>query len=332
MKDKMKVVVLGAGATRGTFDNENLGAAHFLQRLEEVPTPRDRWSACTQIKRAAKVCGSDNLDRIWTHVDYAGKFQRALGGTPNYDDVSGELRRAILRAYGLKDELAKLFATLNASSQFTLKKHLSSLSDGDALISFNWDTAAEQIFPKVNKARLVAAGPPLYEQAVNLIKPHGSLSWEDRGKGNGVHWRDDATGGPLLDLVAMAEKQSYPQPLVLGALPLKDELLEKTQEDNPEIYRVIADQWAAVVRAVEHASEIVFIGYGFPDEDTYGRFLFREAARRRNGDVPRVSFYAPREAECHIKEALEWVFKIPQEKISAEGLCTRAISGSGAKS
>jgi hypothetical protein len=35
MKDNMKVVVLGADATCRTFDNPKVGAAHFLQRLDE---------------------------------------------------------------------------------------------------------------------------------------------------------------------------------------------------------------------------------------------------------------------------------------------------------
>jgi hypothetical protein len=95
---------------------------------------------------------------------------------------------------------------------------------------------------------------------------------------------------------------------VLGAVPIKDELLAHTQP-NVSIYTVIADQWAAVVDAVTKATELVVVGYGFPPEDAYGRFLFRQGARRRSlASLPEISYYALETDRDRIEDAFRDIF------------------------
>lgn len=127
---------------------------------------------------------------------------------------------------------------------------------------------------------------------MNLIKPHGSLSWEDLGgEAKDVRWNEPLSGAPLLKPMRPGTG-SYPQPFILGAVPIKDELIRGTQNDNPKIYQTIADQWAAVVQAVTRADELTVVGYGFPPEDGYGRWLFRQAAKRRDRRPLKLSYYA----------------------------------------
>jgi hypothetical protein len=314
----MKAVILGAGSTIGTF-GRSLGVDGFVSRLYEVRGIAWRKDY-PDLARAIADCGSCNLDRVWTHVDYTAKLRRSLCERtdcqkkpdctspgckgPDYGPhLSGQLRKALIDAYALNDEID----TLRMDADFTLKTVLASLGEGDALISFNWDTAAEQIASRLSIPKLLAAGrPPLAKPRVHLIKPHGSLSWEDAGIGD-VKWRDEASGDPLLDPMVNDAHSGYPQPFVLGAVPIKDELLGQTQP-NQSIYTVIADQWAAVVDAVARASEITVVGYGFPPEDGYGRFLFRQAARRRGTSMPRISYYALAKDTGKIEEALRDIF------------------------
>lgn len=319
----MKVVLLGAGATIGTF-GDSLGVDGFVGRLNAVDRRMGKpWCVrYPDLARAVHDCGSVNLDRIWTHIDYTAKLRRSLCvrqdcpsrppcsavdcGAPDYGDVSGQLRNALLDAYSLETETADLIAT---GQPFTLKRILDALEGGDVLISFNWDVVAERTLASLRPTlKVVAASRQcLRSDALNLIKPHGSLSWEDRGAGKGVFW--DEGGSPRPDPMRRTGFE-HPQPFILGAVPIKDELLAGTQKDNPEIFETIGDQWAAVVNAVSLAKQLVIVGYGFPPEDGYGRFLFRAAAGRRTDSARglRIEFYSRAEDTSTIEGALRDIF------------------------
>jgi hypothetical protein len=306
----MKVLILGTGSTIGTLWNvahgAELGVYGFTKRLSRVKRRwRDDYAA---LARVVADCGSENLDQIWTHLDYTIKFQRSLGGNPYVPGTSGELHRALLDAYSLTDEVAKL----DLQSDFTLKTELMRLADGDVLVSFNWDTTAERIGADLGM-RLRVAGPNLdglAERAVNLVKPHGSLSWEDGGTPGSVK-RDDL-GRPRLTPMRVEAVhplgRGHMQPLVLGTVAMKEQLIEGTQAANPKIYEVFADQWAAVVQAIASATALTVIGYSFPSEDTYGRFLLGEAAKRRTTPLPRIEYYAAKKDQKVVKQALRDVF------------------------
>jgi hypothetical protein len=90
-------------------------------------------------------------------------------------------------------------------------------------------------------------------------------------------------GSPLLKMIAEHEVAQYREPLVLGAVPIKSELLvgEQNSRGYGEVFEIVARQWRGVIQAVRTAERLVVVGYGFPVEDDYGRFLFTEAARLR---------------------------------------------------
>jgi hypothetical protein len=321
----MKAVILGAGSTIGTFDNPSLGVQAFADRLDKV---RPAWrNDYPQLADALEKCGSGNLDHLWTYMEYTSHLRRSL--CPKTDcprtrdnpdcrghrcegqrfgsDLSGQLRKALLDAYALEDEFAKL----PKAASFTLKDIVGSLRDGDVLISFNWDTVAERLARDLGVSLRAAGRPPLDHSSVWLIKPHGSLSWEDRGEHEDLLW-NDGRGAPRFDPIAVDRVfagTSYLQPFVLGAVPIKVELLAETQP-NQAVYTVLADQWAAVVDAVSRATELIVVGYGFPAEDGHGRFLFRQAARRRPASLsaPATSYYALPHDSGRIEDALRDIF------------------------
>lgn len=234
----MKVLLLGAGSTIGTFHGWTagdpprpleLGVEGFIRRLQQVrPNWRDEYA---ELAKAVDASLATNLDKVWTYIDYIAKFGRTLAflALPSYEgaQVSRELRRSLLDAYSLLDELADLAVD---DSSFTLKDELRKLDGGDALISFNWDTVAEHVAREL-KIRLVAAGfdPDAHGSAVRLIKPHGSLSWEDpTGE---VKWHD--SGSPRYTPISATDRRlrepPYIQALLLGAVPMKSELLVEVQ-------------------------------------------------------------------------------------------------------
>src|ERR1019366_8619457 len=294
----MKVVILGAGSTIGTFNGASLGVDRFVDRLYYVRgvSWRDEYRGlCRVIGDCKSPPGkTPSLDRVWTRIDYYSKLDRSLGTTPG--DASLDFHKALLDAYSLTaDERAAL---AEADAEFTLKTILRPLDSGDALISFNWDTAAERVAKTLN-LDLASA----HESRIRLIKPHGSLSWRHCAAKPGsqecaVHWSDN--GAPLLepmnpcDVVPHDGGQNahFCEPLVLGAVPIKSELLREVQREHAGVYERVADQWAEVVRAITHASELVVAGYGFPPEDGYGHFLLREAAGRRGRTPLSIVYYS----------------------------------------
>ena len=103
-------------------------------------------------------------------------------------------------------------------------------------------------------------------------------------------------GEPLLDSLdhEQVKQRCGPDALLLGAVPLKSELIFEVQEyyRTGRVFEVIREQWRTVANAVGTAERIVVLGYSFPKEDTYGRFFFREGMTMRNSDLPlQVDFY-----------------------------------------
>lgn len=169
----------------------------------------------------------------------------------------------------------------------SLKAVLSELRLGDTLISFNWDTLAETILCTVFGADVVQLPYPTSSEKIRLAKPHGSLSWIHRGDQAPIY-RD----GPRVRLTPMNPGEVCSgglgscQPLILGALPIKNELLEEVQRTEPGLHDLVVDQWKEVVDAVLRSTELMVVGYRSPPEDEYGRFLMREAVRKRLKDPP----------------------------------------------
>ncbi len=303
--------MLGAGSTAGTFEGLS-GVEGFVGRLERV-----RGSAWRReyphLARAVEDCDvpagkSPGLDRIWTRIDYYSKLGRALraGDYP----ASLELHRAVLDAYGLTRELA----ALPTAADFTLKTLLRELEPGDVLISFNWDTAAEHVARALG-LDLAAAGCAGAEVRIRLIKPHGSLSWPHCADATGsdectVVWEDGSA--PRFDPMKPEEVSGSPghfrEPLVLGAVPIKSELLAEVQSGHPKVYETISDQWAEAVRAITQATELVVAGYGFPPEDGYGHFLLREAARRRGRAPLPIAYYSLPDGRSRIEASIRDIF------------------------
>lgn len=313
----MKVVIIGTGASIGTIGAE-AGVAKFVRRLIEVRGLSWR-SDFPNLALAIDDCKDDytdllslGLDNIWSRIDYYSKF-RGILGVEYGPETSLELYKAILEAYSFTMEVDQLSSV--TTGNFTLKQILAELKPGDVLISFNWDVLAETVAKKILGKDLVQAPCPGGERHILLIKPHGSLSWEHKPDSSGgcdLVFRDGI--GPRLKVlkptdVDPGDSQHFTQPLLLGAVPIKSEILEEIQRGHDPAYRTICSQWREVVSALARTNELVVAGYRFPPEDLYGRFLFREAARKRAaGTAPPIMYYALNEDRSDIEDAFRDIF------------------------
>jgi hypothetical protein len=308
----MKAVILGTGATIGTLGKIG-GVIGFEKRLTEI---HPRWKRdYPDLERAIRDCKNNNeekidLDKLWTRIDYYSKFSNILK-ILDFDEygpkASIDLRKAILNIYSFKEEINQI---CTSRKDFTLKLELRELRRGDALISFNWDTLAENIVMKMLWKNLVQVPDPDSGRHIRLIKPHGSVSWVHKSDGNVIFQEGSKT---LLS--PMTEKDVHnghngAEPLVLGTVPVKSELLREIQKCHPKVFETISYQWSETLKVISQAEEVVVLGYSFPKEDTYGRFLLQEAVRKRlkNDELPKVRYYALPDDRCKIEKAFREIF------------------------
>lgn len=284
----MNLFIIGAGASRGTFqkpDHEVPTAAGFGKVLARV---RPDWvsvypNLAKVVKRLRMPTDDWSLVDVWTWIDYQSKLKSLMQPLPRGwrgADTSRELRSALLDVYGRRcDKLAPgrgstLVQTLNAN-----------LSKGDVVVSFNYDTIAERVVRRIARKRSWQfVGPVGSRAGVTLAKPHGSTSWTVQvGDKPAVEWPGDGT--IEFDSIEMALGDDTPEPLVVGAVPIKSELVSEVQRAYrvPDVFKCIQAQWKALVEALAKADDVIVMGYSFPAEDQYGRFLFREALRSRSG-------------------------------------------------
>src|SRR5262249_50848039 len=82
-------------------------------------------------------------------------------------------------------------------------------------------------------------------------------------------------------------------PLVLGAVPIKSELIREVQQvcGSSRIFDVVMSHWRAASEAVREADEITVLGYSFPREDQYGRFLMQERVSKRSKPIESIEYY-----------------------------------------
>jgi hypothetical protein len=212
--------------------------------------------------------------------------------------VATELKASLLGLYGRScDEVADELAL---SNDYKLGEVIEQMMSGDTLVSFNYDTLAERLFQKRqnNNLMLRHCPSPPPPGVVRLVKPHGSVSWDLRSLGPNV-----TDGEPALtSFDDAAVLKGEVDPLLLGAVPIKSELIVEVQCccRTPRVYDVIRDQWRAVAEAVRDAERLVVLGYSFPKEDSYGRFFLGEAVRERIEGL-RVDIYDLRSRESEIK-------------------------------
>ena len=300
------VLLLGAGASKGTLREFAPTSAEFGEYLQKnVPS----WSIEYQFLAAAvKFLGNRipntsleawALDKVWSAIDTRVKLQQIWGlGLPgalfpyivkgvqrnDWDPwgIAGfELACLVARVYGdnLEDKIKKA-----AEGNGSLKTELDKLKGGDCVISFNYDLLAERILDKLAKEWIRANR--YYERIqrdnkILLNKPHGCLSW--KGHFSEKECPVEILYGP------MPERDIRPQvhPCLAAPVPFKSEIIDPTLQLNlaPNMFHLLVAQWRSAIEYLSEANKLVVMGYGFPSEDLYARYLFAEAAAKRDNEA-----------------------------------------------
>ncbi|HUJ48800.1 MAG TPA: hypothetical protein VLW25_01330 [Bryobacteraceae bacterium] len=316
----MRAFLFGAGSSFGTLKGGEVcpplamgfGKALSKQSGFEERYPNLSLAAMEVGKKLSEV----GLEDLWTCIDYYAKLSGldancALGPKPDWlDPAVRELKGgALLWLYGRRcDEAANALP-----DDCTVIHLLQSTRAGDVVVSFNYDTIIERLAKRRSLNLRHSRCPP--GPFVRFLKPHGSASWPLRSLLSEV-----VDGEPLLD--SLAEDMNN-DPLLLGAVPIKSELMREVQRcyRTEHVFEVVMHQWRGVVEAVRDADELVVVGYSFPKEDHYGRFLFKQGLHLRNfRRIKRIEFYNT-SADC---ETISDIFGELTEEIVWKGpVCCR---------
>jgi hypothetical protein len=310
----MRLFLFGAGATIGTLGLP--GVKQFGPALERCAP--SWWSDAKYSKLARFVAemrgtpgdssGDWYLDELWTRLDYVAKLFPALESLGAQRDDGGEasqaLHRAVAAVYGPLNEHA-LSEAWRGAEPFTLRAVLGQVQPGDVVVSLNWDVLVEWLlmncrFP-LRAARVVQMPHSSSAGDVRFVKPHGSLSWRrtmPAGLEPDFEWSNN-DGSPLTRAMRPEDIRNESgviyQPLLLGAIPIKSEILREVQgNEHSFVHSRVMEQWKALCEALRDSDELHVVGYSFPPEDGYGHFMLAEAARARRGRPCRVLLHEVR--------------------------------------
>lgn len=165
----------------------------------------------------------------------------------------------------LTDLLNKLSAPAEKSE--LLKTFVTSLKDGDVVITFNWDCLIERMCFLLNRRINFLERD---SSAVSLFKLHGSLNWGRAPKELGLtkpataRWLLDdrifvVNEYKYLDSWDQLDEGPFIVPPTTAKKPLDDELLNRV--------------WYEAFCSLVNAEKIIVVGYSLPPEDLHARAL-----------------------------------------------------------
>lgn len=328
----MRLFICGAGTTIGTL--ELPGVAGFGRELvKKVPDWRSKLPTLAAVVDALEPAHRRtehdwDLDAAWTHLDYLAKLHKALEAMHFPSSASHALHAALVAVYG-ELELERVRSAHDAGHPFTLSDELRRVTNGDVVVSFNWDVLVESLLlhhlRNTPSTRVVQAPHKVLERCVEFAKPHGSFAWNRYDLGA----NDDNMGPKLGPIPTPAEVlwtehehefRKKKEPLLLGAVPIKSELIAEV--DGPQ-HAVVMAQWATFLRGLTESDEICVLGYSFPKEDAYGRFLMREAIRRRTRPIKRVDLHEVPGRFPVVRDAIVEVLGVSPRDVADRGPMTK---------
>jgi hypothetical protein len=276
--------IVGSGCSRGTLGG-NADCPPVAQDFVKELEARARWMSdypelSKVIAHLRRTHDNVGLEELWTCIDLHTKFPEVFPISWKPRGVITELKSALVRMYGRHcDQLSE---RIPPSDTCTIVAEVANkIQAGDTLVSFNYDTLIERVVKNIGSVPM-RHGMHLEPGTIRFAKPHGSTSWSIQDLGYSV-----TNGAPIVDSLGHEEVENGVDPLLLGAVPLKSELIFEVQEyyRSRRVFEVVREHWRTVAKAVATATRIVVLGYSFPKEDIYGRFFFHEGNSMRNDEL-----------------------------------------------
>jgi hypothetical protein len=191
--------------------------------------------------------------------------------------TSSSLRREAIKIWAaLISELPRVFGRFksNADTRGIYKKLFKNhVRARDTIVSFNYDTVFEKSLPAARRWHY--QGIANERKSIGVLKPHGSINWEDSDP---IKITDSPGRALVVAPTHLKFVQSNAnQPDTAGYL-----------DHSPDIKKV----WESMEREMREAKALVFIGYSFPVADLYFSSILRSVLADRDG-APAVAIVNP---------------------------------------
>lgn len=280
-KDLSTVVVLGAGASRGSSCARPTGVAPPLdadffaqaQRMSSGSLTRDDRDLFNFVREEFGQGNIPTLEVFFTQITAVDRFHHEFNirGRPSgkFGRHLGTLRRLIPRVFG---------EALGGQTCLWHCRIASALRAGDAILSFNYDTLIDRALkdaagkrwnPDVGYGFKVSHGSELWSpppspgphvrNPIRLLKPHGSLNWRV----------DEAA-----DTVALVEEYT-PE--------TADSIVPPTWDKSIVSNRPWNDVWRSAREVLGLARLLIVVGYSVPVTDQLSQALLRADVNSLNG-------------------------------------------------
>jgi hypothetical protein len=236
-----------------------------------------------------------DVEEVFT---FLSERNNAPGVASQFQAYTKEVWDALLQEIGIV--FGKFFP--NAKTRTTYKTFLRNhVRTRDTVVSFNYDWIFERSLPSTRKWYYGGIDPDHRPQALRILKPHGSINWQE------------IEGNVEVHRSAVSEN-----PLIIAPTHLKFIGTNSASDGGNEIVgylnqsRKISEVWTLMEKEMREAKAWAFIGYSFPPSDLYFSSVMRSTLAVRS-DQPLVIIVNP--DSMAISQRLRSRFSIPPSRI-----------------
>lgn len=225
----------------------------------------DRVPARATLEMRRRLLQSIDVEEVFT---FLSERMRAPSTSPALRREASKIWSALVL------ELPNVFGHFGANhvTRAVFKKLAKNfIRKRDTVVSFNYDTVFEKSLPKTFRWHYESIA--VSKSSVGLLKPHGSINWQDS--------TPIKVGG------------SPSQALIVAPTHLK---FVQTHEESSLGYldhsKGIEQIWSVMEKEMREAKALVFIGYSFPLADLYFSSILRSVLAVRDG-APAIAIVNP---------------------------------------
>lgn len=289
-----RVVVLGAGATRGATTSAGRLCqpplnADFFTQLQRISNTKHRQTVRDVVKDVVAVFGSNfalTMEEYFTQLEAIGRMARlarATGPALSTAEVIAQRDRLMAALAAVLEESTDV-SKKSAPSCEHHRAIVNHLQPRDTVISFNYDCVMDHAlrqhgqskwsakygygFQKPSRIdghdRWDAPDPPTKAgDSIYLLKLHGSINWQLPTV--------EAEVKPIVLKERLYAQNGTPRFTIIPP-----EWIKNIDDAN---FRVL---WTHAERAIRNAEQIAFVGFSFTPTDLHVEALFRIALAKQN--------------------------------------------------
>lgn len=290
-----RVVVLGAGATRGATTTEGKVCqpplnADFFTQLQRISGPKHSPTATAVIQDVVDIFGAGfdlTMEDYFTQLESIAKMSKLAGRQSaafSPQEITAKRDRLMKALAAVLEESTDV----SRADSDVCEHHealVGALGPNDTIISFNYDCVVDHALRRTADGQWSAKygysftkpsriqghdhwdadhAPTSASDSIQLLKLHGSLNWQ-------LPTGEDASAGTITLKQRLYQQNGTPRFTIIPPESVKN-------IDGDENFRTL---WRCAERAIRKATSIAFVGFSFTPTDLHVESLFRLAVAKK---------------------------------------------------